>query len=373
MNDPHFSEIKYLGGANLDFIEVSVPSGTDVSDLFVTVYRADGSIRTTSVLSVLTPVNVSGRDVYVIENGDATNFNGVALSEAVALTQNGTVFQFLSFDDTAGTVTATEGPAAGLTSTDVGIAGAGESLETADGGQTYFTQTEPNAGFVTCFTTSTRIETERGPMPVEDVTEGVPVLTSDGTCKPVRKILRRTLCRHELRDHPKLCPVRIRAGALGAGLPVRDLLVSRQHRMLVASPIVERMFETSAVLVAAVKLTHLPGISLEPPERAIEYIHLIFDAHEVIYAEGAPSESFFLGAEALKTLPAESLREVIAIFPDLDLPLPGTATRFVVPPGRRQARLVERHHKNRHPLLGQSYCPPPLAPPQSGDWSAKMR
>ena len=55
------------------------------------------------------------------------------------------------------------------------------------------------------------------------------------------------------RAYPKVQPVRILAGALGHGMPQRDLLVSRQHRMLVSSAICERMFGLEQVLVSAIK------------------------------------------------------------------------------------------------------------------------
>jgi len=47
----------------------------------------------------------------------------------------------------------------------------------------------------------------------------------------------------------KTAPVCIRKGALGAGLPDKDLLLSQQHRLLVRSRVAERMFGTSEVLI----------------------------------------------------------------------------------------------------------------------------
>ncbi len=59
MPDPYFSEIKYLGGRNLDFIEVAVDANTDVSDLVITIYLADGTTRTTNTLAGITPTTVA--------------------------------------------------------------------------------------------------------------------------------------------------------------------------------------------------------------------------------------------------------------------------------------------------------------------------
>ena len=352
MADPFFSEIKYLGGANEDFVEITVDAGTDVSALVLTVYTASGGIRSiTTGLSALTPTTVNGRDVYVIENGDATNFNGVALSQALSLSQGSTVFSFVSFNDTAALVTATEGPAIGLTSTDIGQAGAGSSLETTDGGGSYDTQDTPDPGNVTCFTTGTRITTKDGAIPVEHLVQGMQVLTHDGSYKPLQKVFRRAIDSATLRAHPKLYPVRICAGAMGGGLPRRDMLVSRQHRMLVSSPIAQRMFDTASVLVAAIKLTEMPGIYVDTSVTSVDYFHLLFDDHEVVFAEDTPSESFFLGAEAIKSLPRDSLLELQTLFPDLCKPLDIADSKFCIPSNARQANLIRRHFKNNRGLL----------------------
>lgn len=59
---------------------------------------------------------------------------------------------------------------------------------------------------------------------------------------------------------PQLCPIRIAAGALGFGLPVRDMVVSPQHRMLIEGPRAEMLFGEAEVLVAATHLTRLAGV-----------------------------------------------------------------------------------------------------------------
>ena len=350
MPDPFFSELKYLGGASLDFIEVAVDAGTDVTDLVVTVYRENGTIRSSNDLSVLTPTTVNGRDVYLIEAGDATNFNGLAFREAVSLSENGTVFSFVSFDDTAGAVSPTVGPAAGLTSTDIGMAGSGSSLETTDGGATYFTQDTPDPGNVTCLTTGARISTKDGLVNVEDLIEGMRILTYDGEYKTLRQVFSRDFSLSELQQNSKLYPVRICAGALGSGLPKHDMLVSRQHRMLVSSPIVERMFDRSEVLVAAVKLTSLPGIFVDTSVTDVTYFHLLFDCHEVIFADGAPTESLLMGVEAMSSLSIECIEELRAIFPTLLTQAEGHFSKYCIPSIKRQNQLVSRHQRNQRCL-----------------------
>lgn len=202
-----------------------------------------------------------------------------------------------------------------------------------------------------CFCKGTRIETLRGAVPVEGLRVGDRVLRADGGHAVLRRILQTELGAERLRRNDKLRPVRITAGALGQGLPRRDLLVSRQHRMLVTSPIARRMFGHADVLVPAIKLTALPGIWVDHTLAALAYYHLLFDAHEVIIAEGAPSESLLTGPEALRAVGPAARQEILTLFPELTRgDLAPTPARFI-PCGRRQKQLIARHAKNSKPLL----------------------
>ncbi len=115
----------------------------------VIIYNPDGTVRSTNTLGAVVNT-IAGKDVYVIDTATSGTFDGLHKLGAVALVSNGAVLSFVSFDD-GSPVTAIEGPADGLTSTQIGQAGAGESLETTDGGATYVTQTSPNSGTVPCF------------------------------------------------------------------------------------------------------------------------------------------------------------------------------------------------------------------------------
>ncbi|MEM1101445.1 MAG: Hint domain-containing protein, partial [Pseudomonadota bacterium] len=156
------------------------------------------------------------------------------------------------------------------------------------------------------------------------------------------------LSRAHLEANPKLRPVKIGPGALGCGLPHRTLRVSRQHRVLVSSPIAQRMFDTPSVLVAAIHLVGLPGIEVDADCTEVEYVHFLLDQHDIVYAEGAPSESLFTGREALRAVGPAARAELTALFPDLMEHAPPAAP---IPPGRRQKRLVARHGKTAKPLL----------------------
>lgn len=214
------------------------------------------------------------------------------------------------------------------------------------GGYQSHTTTPTPYTTITCFVRGTLIETENGLIPAEELRSGANVLTSDGSFKTLRIPMSRKLRAMEVARNPNLTPVRIMAGALGNGLPKRDLLVSRQHRMLVSSKISERMFGQSNVLISAIRLTELPGIFVESDQSDVEYFHLLFDNHEVIFAEGTPTESFYPGPEALKSMPPATREEILSIFPEVSEFGPPPEPAFMIPPNKLQKQLISRHLKN---------------------------
>ncbi|KGJ16865.1 Hint domain-containing protein [Paracoccus sanguinis] len=208
-----------------------------------------------------------------------------------------------------------------------------------------------NAMGIPCFTAGTRIATPRGAVPIEALRAGDAVLTRDHGARPLRWVGRRRLGAAALASAPHLRPVRIRAGALGPGCPAADLTVSPQHRMLVTSRIAQRMFGTAEVLVAAKQLTSLPGISIDTEATEVEYIHLLFDDHEVVTANGAASESLYTGAEALRAVGRAARAEILELFPALRHGVPGAPARPLVR-GRQARSLAARHLRNLRPLVG---------------------
>ena len=100
------------------------------------------------------------------------------------------------------------------------------------------------------------------------------------------------------------------------------------------SKIVERMFGVSEVFTPAIKLVELPGIFVDTAVQPVTYFHLLFVAHEVIFAEGAPTESLFLGDQVMKSLPEDVTSEIATIFPEL-VEAPGTSQPSrLVPDGK---------------------------------------
>lgn len=134
---------------------------------------------------------------------------------------------------------------------------------------------------IACYTPATLIATVNGEVQAGDLAIGDRVITVSGDAKPVRWIGRRSYAGRFLARQSHLLPVRIQAGALGDGLPRRDLLVSPCHAMLL-----------DGVLVPAASLVNGYTIVQETRADRVDYIHIELAEHDVIFAEGAPSETF---------------------------------------------------------------------------------
>ncbi|MEM9497521.1 MAG: Hint domain-containing protein [Pseudomonadota bacterium] len=172
---------------------------------------------------------------------------------------------------------------------------------------------------IPCFTPGTRIATPTGERLVETLRPGDRVITRDNGLQEVRWVGRRDLTQSDVRAAPNLRPVLIRAGALGRGLPDRDMLVSPQHRVLIHSERAALFFEDREVLAAARHLTAMDGIE-RAPARSVSYIHFMFDQHEVVLSDGAWTESFQPGHNVLDAMGRSARDEIFALFPELQSP-----------------------------------------------------
>jgi hypothetical protein len=132
-----------------------------------------------------------------------------------------------------------------------------------------------------CFMPGTLVATPDGEAPVEALQPGDLVLTSDSHAAPIRWIGRQTIAR-AFGDPMRTLPIRIRAGALGSGLPRRDLRVSPDHALLL-----------DGVLVQAGALVNGTSILRDPDVPAVfTYLHVELHDHSLVLAEGTPAETF---------------------------------------------------------------------------------
>lgn len=181
----------------------------------------------------------------------------------------------------------------------------------ADGSVVNFSEIE---NVIICFAAGTRILTPQGERLVETLRPGDMVLTADSGLQPIRWAGKRTVP-----GRGKLAPIRI---AQGTFLNQRDLLVSPQHRMLIKGWNTQMLFGENEVLAAATHLVDDRRVTRQEQDE-ITYVHLLFDQHEVIFAEGAPSESFHPGQVGMDGILAPAREELFQIFPELRSNLAG--------------------------------------------------
>ncbi|THH38964.1 Hint domain-containing protein [Aliishimia ponticola] len=148
--------------------------------------------------------------------------------------------------------------------------------------------------------------------PIEDLQPGDKVLTRDAGAQEIRWIGQNTL-----RATGQFAPIRIKAGTLNND---RDLIVSPDHRLFIYQREDRIGAGRSELLVKARHLVN--GDSVVVMEGGyIDYFQLLFDDHQIIFAEGIAAESFLVD---LRTAPAVPIE---------------LSSRMSSTPGNRMARL----------------------------------
>ncbi|KAA8387252.1 glycosyltransferase [Acetobacter sp. DmW_136] len=212
--------------------------------------------------------DISSAGGVTIQNGGSIDFSGMTFQSGGSASLEGDPV-----------LTVTEGSVSRSVSLDGDYAGEHFALSDDGSGGTVATL-EPDDG-TPCFCRGTLIETERGEIAVEDLAIGNRVRTASGALRPIRWIGHRSYSGPFVRGNRNVLPIVIRAGALGGGLPRRDLSVSPLHAMAL-----------EGVLIPAICLVN--GVSILQAESIdqVTYFHIELETHDILLAEGAPSESF---------------------------------------------------------------------------------
>jgi hypothetical protein len=134
---------------------------------------------------------------------------------------------------------------------------------------------------VACYCRGTLIATERGEVPVETLEIGDKVVTASGAARPIKWIGQRSYGGRFIMGRKDILPICIKAGALDANVPKRDLWISPHHAMYL-----------DGMLIEAKDLVNGASIVQAESVDKVEYFHIELDTHDVIVAEGALSETF---------------------------------------------------------------------------------
>ncbi|TCP43146.1 Hint domain-containing protein [Rhodovulum marinum] len=178
----------------------------------------------------------------------------------------------------------------------------------------YVYDRDPNTEYsapVICFEAETMIATPRGPVRAASLVPGMMVETVDHGPQMLLWVGQSVT-----RGTGPMAPVEFPPGALGNDRP---LVLSQQHRVLHASAMAEMMFAAPEVLVSA-RAMAMAGVGgaaiVERP--MVRYVHLLFERHELVLAEGVACESLYLGDVARRALDSEARDEIATHFPELD-------------------------------------------------------
>ncbi|MFN4100550.1 MAG: Hint domain-containing protein [Pararhodobacter sp.] len=184
-------------------------------------------------------------------------------------------------------------------------------------------------GAANCFLTGTMIATPAGEVAVETLHTGDLVLTADGRAVPVRWLARQTIQNIPFTLSPRLEPVVIAAGALGNGLPVTDLIVSADHGMILDALVANASAMVNGTSIRFVPLAEMPA--------EFTWWHVETAEHDVILANGAPTESFidYTGRKAFDNY-AEYLELYGADRLIREMPTPRISARRQLPPVLRE-------------------------------------
>ncbi|UMM09435.1 Hint domain-containing protein [Gluconobacter frateurii] len=178
-----------------------------------------------------------------------------------------------------------------------------------------------------CYCPGTLIATPDGERPVEKLMIGDNVLTATGETRPIRWIGRRSYDPMFAYGNRDILPIVFQKGSLGNQLPRRDLTVSPLHAMFV-----------DGYLIPALHLVNgLSIIQIEKPSH-ISYIHIELETHDILLAEGAPSESFLDDSSRGMFHNAHEYSE---LYPDA----PGVPVQYCAPrleDGEELARIHQR-------------------------------
>lgn len=172
-------------------------------------------------------------------------------------------------------------------------------------------------GLIMCFTPDAQIRTAGGYRNILDLHAGDTIITLDNGPKSLHWMAHSHLDCARLNRDPGLAPIRISAGALGAGQPRAALTVSPQHRVLITGWRAELLFGSSEVLVPAKALINGTTITQMPSDRPAHYIHLLFEQHEIIDSSGLWTESLYPAQLDAAYMETAARQELHRIFPDL--------------------------------------------------------
>ncbi|MEM8732019.1 MAG: Hint domain-containing protein [Pseudomonadota bacterium] len=190
----------------------------------------------------------------------------------------------------------------------------GELITAEPGSTTAPLDPLPHDGIL-CFAAGTQVATPGGARRVETLRPGEIVSTEDKGDQALVWTGRREVL--FARGDNRFRPIIFQPGSLGYGTPVRDLIVSPDHHMVLRGPDVAELTGSIAAFVRAGALIDMRGVRQMLGKRRITYIHLMLESHAILRAEEAETESFYPTPMALAALADAQRASVFGHIPAL--------------------------------------------------------
>jgi Hint domain len=241
--------------------------------------EADTTLALNGSVAKSVDVNFDGASATLDLTGTydtAQNFKGVIVnfgpSDEIIIKSSG-AHDKLSFSDGILTVE----KQSGATIEKIDISG---KYDTADFTLTHSGGSDTVTDTAACFVRGVHILTVRGNIAIETLRIGDRVVTRSGQTRPIVWIGRREV---DCARHPKpevVWPICVSRNAFGENLPSRDLLLSPGHNIF-----------SEGVIIPVEMLVNEKTIA-QRQVSTVEYWHIELDAHDIVFAEGLPSESY---------------------------------------------------------------------------------
>ena len=314
---------------NDEFVELFNTSGVDVDISGWTLTDGGGDVFTFPAGTILP----AGEHLVVVGGWDPGTPPSYVLVEGsnFGLLNGGDNITLSNADGTS-SASASYGSDSTAGSEDFGTIGDGVSItRDPDGGMSFDNDTTPTPQ---CFFGRTRILTRKGLKKIRNIQVGDKVKTRNNGYKKVKWIGIQTIKVDQRIKYSRRTPVRFKKGRLGHNLPKRDLYTSSDHAMYV-----DGLLINAGALVNGVNI-----ISTEPAED-FKYYHIELDSHELIIAEGCPTESYLPQNE--RRADYDNATEFNELYPDGNklmlwpMPYARISSTFKVP-ASIENRIIER-------------------------------
>jgi Hint domain-containing protein len=315
-----YGTIRLDGGSLTDSAGITIGSGTLIGKGMVTgPVGGGGVIEASGSLDLTGSVQSSATGLQIANGSNTLDLDG-SVAAGATITFDGTAGTLKLTDFTGQTLTGFGGTVAGMNvgastvpTTGIDLTGvtranvtsaqvSGASIVVKEGAATVATinldsappantyvdwiadggaGTEIFLSTAACYRRGTLIETPDGEVPIEELAIGDEVVTFAGEPRRVRWIGRRAYDGRFIAGNRAVLPIRIMSGALADGVPARDLYLSPEHSLYI-----------DGVLVQAAHLVNGATIVQVDAVEEVEYFHIELDTHDVIFADGAPAETY---------------------------------------------------------------------------------